>query len=253
MGSGVSQQKIPVATIGRPEISSALVGRPALIRELVNVRGGELVVVSAPAGYGKTSDMALWDDADSRRFAWLRLDHLDDDPVHLLVHIASAVDLVEPLNGDVLQCLEGPSGTLETELMCALATALEDTEPIVIVIDDSHGLTGRSSINALRELVDILPATTTVVLVGRGKPPVDVARRRLHGNVIEIGTPVLSLDHDGRRQRSWLSPELLSPARRRGCRREMRRLGGGLPASLPWRCEMASASLVVHRTTPLGG
>ena len=67
----------------------------------------ELVVLTAPAGYGKTTAVALWDDADARPFAWVRLDHLDNDPAHLLLHLVTAVDQVASVDAATFQYLRG--------------------------------------------------------------------------------------------------------------------------------------------------
>ena len=77
---------IPTATYGPPRLGGAVIARPAVTRSLL-ASDAELVVVTAPAGYGKTTAVALWDAVDTRPFAWVRLDHLDNDPAHLLLHL----------------------------------------------------------------------------------------------------------------------------------------------------------------------
>ena len=82
---------------------------------------GDLVVVAAPAGYGKTIATALWDEADEREFAWVRIDHLDDDPVHLLLHIATAVESSRTgIDRGLLGYLRGPGRAPLTHLVPAI-------------------------------------------------------------------------------------------------------------------------------------
>lgn len=94
MGAGSWPAHIPVVTVGRPATARSGVPRPDVTRLLQDRTG--LVVVSAPAGYGKTTAVAQWDDADERPFAWARLDNLDNDPAHLLLHLATALNQPSP-------------------------------------------------------------------------------------------------------------------------------------------------------------
>jgi LuxR family transcriptional regulator, maltose regulon positive regulatory protein len=112
--AGDWQPHVPAATVGRPDTAGAVVGRPEVIRPLLGARDGILVVVAAPAGYGKTTAVGPWDEADERPFAWLRIDHLDNDPTHLLLHIATAVAGVHPVDRKVLRYLRGPGRSSRT-------------------------------------------------------------------------------------------------------------------------------------------
>jgi LuxR family transcriptional regulator, maltose regulon positive regulatory protein len=172
-------------------VSDTVIARPTVTRMLADAGEG-LVVVTAPAGYGKTTSVAQWDDIEDRPFAWARLDHLDNDPAHLLLHLATAVDQVHRIDPAVLDYLRGAGRSTETQLVPAFVAALEACGPIVLVLDDVHELAA-DSVGALRALVDRAPTSATLVLVGRSVPPLDLARRRLHGSVIEIGAPQLKL------------------------------------------------------------
>lgn len=181
---------IPTATYGRPRMSGTTVARGAVAQLL---RGDGLVVVNAPAGYGKTTVVALWEDADDRPFAWVRIEHLDNDPAHLLLHLAAAVAQVSPVDPAVLQYLQGAGRAVDTQLVPALVRTLEQAGPIVLVLDDVHEVAAPAAIEALRAVVDLLPGSATLALVGRQPPAIDLARRRLQGAVVEIGTPELTL------------------------------------------------------------
>ncbi len=136
MVAGDWQPHIPAATIGRPRIADGVVHRPGLLQPMLAARAGELVVIAAPTGYGKTTTAALWDDADERPFAWVRVDHLDDDPVHLLLHIATAVERLGAVDRGLLGYLRGPGRGPLTHLVPAVVQALEACGPLVIVLDD---------------------------------------------------------------------------------------------------------------------
>ncbi|MBP2450530.1 AAA family ATPase [Mycolicibacterium lutetiense] len=190
MGAGSWPAHIPVVTVGRPATARSGVPRPDVTRLLQDRTG--LVVVSAPAGYGKTTAVAQWDDADERPFAWARLDNLDNDPAHLLLHLATALNQAKPVDPAVLNYLQG-SGRDESQLVPALVRALETCGPIVLVLDDVHELSASAAADTLRAVVDLAPNSTTLVLLGRQIPALDLARRRLQGYVLEIGIPELKL------------------------------------------------------------
>lgn len=171
-------------------MSGTTVARSAVAKLLP---GDGLVVVTAPAGYGKTTVVALWEDADERPFAWARIEHLDNDPAHLLLHLAAAIDQVSPVDPAVLQYLQGAGRAVDTQLVPAFVRTLEEAGPIVLVLDDLQEITAPTAVEALRAVVDLLPASATLALVGRELPPIDLARRRLQGTMVEIGTPELTL------------------------------------------------------------
>lgn len=183
---------IPTATYGPPRLGGAVIARPAITGALSASHAG-LIVVTAPAGYGKTTAVALWDDADTRPFAWARLDHLDNDPAHLLLHLMTAVDQVAPVDAATFQYLRGAGRSVETQLVPAVVAALEAAGPIVLVLDDVHELTHDAAVATLRALVQLAPESTTLTLTGRHAPPLDLARRRLQGGVLEVGTEQLKL------------------------------------------------------------
>ena len=187
MVAGDWQPYVPAATIGRPRTAGEIVGRPAVLHRLLGAAGGDLVVVSAPTGYGKSTAVALWDDADERPFAWVRVDHLDDDPAHLLLHLATAVDQLRGVGRDMLRYLRGPGRAPLTHLVPAMVQVLEACGPLVVVLDDVHELSAPEAIDTLRALIDAAPASTTFAVVSRCPPSLDVARRRLQHGVVELG------------------------------------------------------------------
>lgn len=158
--------------------------------------GRHLIAITAPAGYGKTTAVAQWDGADERPFAWVRVDHLDDDPAHLILHIATAVEHIRGVDQGLLGYLRGPGRGPLTHLIPALVQALEACPPMVVVLDDVHELSAPEAIDALRTFIDAAPASTTVVLLGRYLLPLDVARRRLQQSVAEIGPELLRFSVD---------------------------------------------------------
>lgn len=185
--AGDWRPRIPAATIGRPRIADRVVRRPDVLRQLLRSGGGDLLVMSAPAGYGKTTAAALWDDEDDRPFAWVRIDHLDNDPSHLLLHIATAVVALGGTDDGLLRYLAGPGRAPLTHLLPAVVQLLEGCGSLVLVIDDVHKIAGTDAVAVLHALLDAAPANTTPALLGRYMLPLELARRRTMGNVVELG------------------------------------------------------------------
>ncbi|PRC50041.1 LuxR family transcriptional regulator, partial [Mycobacterium sp. ITM-2017-0098] len=106
-------------TMGRPRIADRVVRRSDVLQRLLAAEGGDVVVMSAPVGYGKTTAAVLWDGEDERPFAWVRIDHLDNDPAHLLLHIATAIVRLTDVDDDLLRYLAGPGRDPLTHLLPA--------------------------------------------------------------------------------------------------------------------------------------
>ena len=151
--------------------------------------------VVAPAGYGKTTLLARWADADSRPFAWVALDGRDDDTVVFLRHIAAAINRVEPLPSAVLDTLSGPGGTAGVMRASRVGAALAAVDrPLVLVLDDLHAVGNPSCVDMLAELVAHVPAGSIIAATSREEPALPLARWRTQGSVQEIGVADLRLD-----------------------------------------------------------
>jgi LuxR family maltose regulon positive regulatory protein len=182
-----------------PRPRRGLVERDDLVGSLV-AGADELVVVTAPAGYGKTTAMLLWDQHDDRPFAWVNLDRLDDDPVHLVRHVAGALATVAPIDPEVRRALASPGRSADVDLVPLVVTELSRRAPLVLVLDDVHLVTSPASVRCLELLVDAAPGGSSVVLVGRTMPTLRLPRRRMAGAVrdIDAGALAMSADEAGR-------------------------------------------------------
>src|SRR5215216_6733424 len=97
---GVVESKIHV-----PAPPVGTVSRTALVNRLRAAGAFPLVLVVAPAGYGKTTLLSQWANRDVRPFAWVSIDECDNDPVAFLRHVAAALDRVEPIPASALEPL----------------------------------------------------------------------------------------------------------------------------------------------------
>ena len=153
-----------------------------------------VVLVSAPAGYGKSTLAAQWVDVDSRAGAWLQLGRGDNDPVVLLARVVAALERTGPVRDELLEQLSRRSPRIDAVVLPLLAADLGERDPFVLVLDDVDAITGRESRAILSFLTDQVPSGSQLVLVTRGDPGVPLARLRAGGDLFEIGIAALALD-----------------------------------------------------------
>lgn len=182
------------AKLAPPSTRPGTVAKTDLIEDLCR-SGAPLVTVVAPAGYGKTTILARWAEADPRPFAWVALDPRDDDPVVLLRYVAGAMHRLEPLPPEVFDALSGAGGSGWTKRVARLGNALAAREqPFVLALDDLHSVANTSCMDVLAELFQSVPAGSQITVASREEPALPLARWRAQGWVREIGPAELRLD-----------------------------------------------------------
>ncbi len=150
-----------------------------------------LVLVAAPAGFGKTTLVAQWQlsPAESRPFAWMSLDPGDNDPGRLWWHVAHALQRACPefSAGNVLALVRGQQPTFAETLLPLLINELARlTEPVVLVLDDYHLISEPDCHDQLGFLLLHLPPMVQLVLITRADPPLPLARVRAAGELSEV-------------------------------------------------------------------
>jgi LuxR family maltose regulon positive regulatory protein len=194
---GADQQPAPMPGVPLdvkthvPEPRTELISRARLVTALSGAHGARLVLLSAPAGFGKSTLIAEWRAAAAgiRPFAWVSLDVDDNDPVSLWTAIVTALDdATSGLDGDHLTGplrTEAPDveGLLLPRLLNALA-ALQ--EPVVLVLDDYHVLQEPACHRQIESFLDRLPPSVQLVLATRADPLLPLARYRATGDIVEL-------------------------------------------------------------------
>jgi LuxR family transcriptional regulator, maltose regulon positive regulatory protein len=176
-----------------PPLLAGAVSRTALVNRLRAAGAFPLVLVVAPAGYGKTTLLSQWANRDVRPFAWVSIDECDNEPVTLLRHVAAALDRVEPIPASALEPLSFVRKSVRTQALRRLAEAMTSRQsPFVLVLDGADLLT-RDSIASVAALVEHIPAGSMIVLSGRVLPELPVAALRAGGPLLEIGPYELAL------------------------------------------------------------
>jgi len=172
------------------------VQRPRLLEELARAVSAKLVLVDAPAGFGKTTLVAQWRASaiERRRFAWVSLDSGDDDPGRLWWHVVSALERACPeLDAeDLLRALRTQAPQIGDDVIPGLASRLARLRaPVVLVLDDYHVIKERSCHDQMASLLLHLPPAVQLVLITRADPRLPLARLRTTGEMVEIRMPEL--------------------------------------------------------------
>ena len=182
---------VPLDTeIEAPAIRLEWLDRPAQVRRL-SATTARLILISAPAGSGKTVLVSQWRAApDSSRFAWITLDPSDNNPSRMWWKVISAVRRACPeFDVDPPQVLMPRQGrVLLPNLIARLGTL---RAPVVLVLDDYHTVNHHKCHRQVEFLLRDLPQSVRVVLLTRGVPPLRLARLRAAGEVADIGTQEL--------------------------------------------------------------
>jgi LuxR family transcriptional regulator, maltose regulon positive regulatory protein len=174
-----------------PDPRQEWVPRQRLIGQLA-AGDAKLVLVHAPAGFGKTIAVAQWRAAETqdRAFAWVSLDPGDDDPVSLWSHIIFSLQRACPrfAGGDLLALLRARIPDISGRLVPSLVNALARLpEQVVLVLDDFHLVQARRCHEQIDSLLTSLLPPARIVIISRTVPPLQVARLRAAGELTEIG------------------------------------------------------------------
>jgi LuxR family maltose regulon positive regulatory protein len=183
-----------------PRVRPSLVPRPRLIEKLNAGLGGVLTLVSAPAGFGKTTLIAKWlskqslhnSRIHSSQFSWLSLDEADNDPGRFFTYVIAALQAIDGNIG------RGASRLLQTpqlidpapQLAAVVADLINDTAPLEgvgLVLDDYHTINNEAIHRTLGYWLDNAPPHFRLVIISRADPPLPLARLRVGGELVEIG------------------------------------------------------------------
>lgn len=182
-----------------PALRLDRVDRAALV-ERVNQSSVPLVVVNAPAGYGKTTLLAQCATASEQPVAWVSLDASDNDPVLLFTEIATAVGRVTSVDPGLFNALLEPEPALITSVIPRLINDLSRGPAVTLVLDDVHLVRAAAAVESLRVLCLRLPTHMKLVLAGRAAPALPLARLRASGTLLELGASELAFsDAEARR------------------------------------------------------
>ena len=173
-----------------PPLPPKVVVRSRLIEQLNEglSTGHKLTLISAPAGFGKSTLVSEWIAGRDQPVAWLSLDESDNDPARFLIYLISALQTISPKLGtgllDVLQSPQiPPIDSILTALLNEITTIPHD---FLLVLDDYHLTDAKSVDDALTFLIEHLPLQMHLVITTREDPSLPIPRLRARNQLTEI-------------------------------------------------------------------
>jgi LuxR family maltose regulon positive regulatory protein len=174
-----------------------LVSRPSLIEQLHIGLHRKLTLISAPAGFGKTTLVSEWVRMAGAvrepilHIAWLSLDEDDNDPARFLAYCIGALNRIngmeDTLGKGALSMLQSPQPPpIETILTLLINEILPTPEEIVLVLDDYHLMDAQPIHDAVTFLLEHQPPQMHLVIATREDPPLPLARLRARGQLTEL-------------------------------------------------------------------
>ncbi len=183
-----------------PRLRPSLIPRPHLL-DILNQgleTGCKLTLISAPAGFGKTTIVTEWIAESERPFAWLSLDERDGDLTRFLKYLIAGLQTVAPTLGTrAAEMLDSsqppPTEALLTTLLNEIAAAPHE---LALVLDDYHLVDAQPVDQALAFLLEHLPPQMHLVITTREDPPLPLPRLRVRGLLTELRAADLRFTHE---------------------------------------------------------
>ncbi len=176
-----------------PPARPNLVSRPRLVALLAQGLENSLILLSAPAGFGKTTLVSEWLGTNPCAAGWLSLDRGDNDPVRFLTCLIAALQTIEPDLGESAQALlrTSPPPPMESVLTVLINDLASRGTRAILVLDDYHAIDSPAVHSSLAFFIDHAPTGVHVVIATRVDPPIPLARLRAQGKLLELRADTL--------------------------------------------------------------
>lgn len=173
-----------------PPVRRGLIPRQRLIERLSTALDCKLTLISAPAGFGKTTLLSEWINISklSNHVAWVSLDKDDNDPVRFWRYFVTALGgLHSSIGENILPMLHSPqSPSIESMLTILINEVTVIQDDFAFVLDDYHMIESKTIHNGTTFLIDHMPPQMHLVVATRADPPLSLSRLRGRGAMIEI-------------------------------------------------------------------
>src|SRR5216683_3490489 len=177
-----------------PRLPAALVEREPLLSALDGALATPLTLLSAPAGFGKTTLLSAWARRHTAQVAWLSLDELDNSPTRFWVSLIAALrhcgGYAPSFGETAVALLQSPQPPPLSTILTALLQELEGRPappaPIVLIVDDYQVIEEQAIHQGMSFFLEHLPASVHLILASRVDPDLPLARWRMRGQLTEI-------------------------------------------------------------------
>ena len=177
-----------------PPAGNNVVHRSELFEKLNSGLSKKLILVSAPAGYGKTTLISDWISQNKIPAAWLSLDNGDNDPAVFLSYVISGIQTIEKKFGQsALRLLNSPnSPSVESITSLLINDVLSVNQNFLLVLDDFHSIKSNEILKLAAYLFDYIPGNIHIVILTRSDPALAVSRLRSQHQLVELRSSDLS-------------------------------------------------------------
>ncbi|MFG1932645.1 LuxR C-terminal-related transcriptional regulator [Mycobacterium sp. NPDC048908] len=188
-GEGAERAVLLATKLHVPAVGGQLVHRAALLEALSAGRRRKLTLLSAPAGWGKTTLLAQWalSAGEDQLFGWLSLDRSDNDPVWFWTYVVAALQRVCPgVGARAVELLAMGADPVQVVLPTLLNDLATIAGPMVLILDDYHLVANPAVHEQLGFVVSRMPVNLHLVMATRSDPVLPLARLRACGDLVEL-------------------------------------------------------------------
>jgi LuxR family maltose regulon positive regulatory protein len=171
-----------------PPLRSDLVFRRRLIDQFDIAVQRKLILISAPAGYGKTTLVSSWLSETKMPAAWLSLDEDDNDPVRFFQNFTTALQRILPAIGEGLMVMpEGAqSAAFDPSINLLINEVMGHPNPFAVILDDFHVIHSQAVLDMVTLYLERMPPQMKLVIITRTDPPIPLARLRARNQLEDI-------------------------------------------------------------------
>jgi LuxR family transcriptional regulator, maltose regulon positive regulatory protein len=173
-----------------PPLQPRLVPRPRLSRQIDSAvqSGMRLILIAAPAGFGKTTVVSSWVHQNHRQSAWISLDESDNEPMLFWAYVIAALQTIRPDFGAAIDAkLDAPIPPAVGDILPELVNELvELSGPLTLVLDDYHVISNQEIHDSLAFLLNHQPPQFHLVIATRADPPLPIPRLRAQRALMEL-------------------------------------------------------------------
>ena len=185
---GTMHDEVLQTKINPPPLRGRIITRPRLLDRLEASRDQRLILITAPAGFGKSTLLNEWSAARAEPISWFSIDSSDNDPKAFWMHLISAIRVVHSEIGHTaLEMLNSPQAVPVKAILTALLNEIfSQPNDVSIILDDYHLIEQNEIHEGLSFLIEHMPPQAHVVIASRRQLPFSVGRLRVNGQMAEF-------------------------------------------------------------------